>query len=402
MKNLFVIAESRQKSWNIKEGQGWFVNNSSFTPFTILLATLLLLLTGCRQARTDIHAGQGDTLSLSYAKLLHVVKYQDYTLVSIDNPWKEGRTLHRYVLVDRNKPVTAQLPEGDVIKVPVERSVIFTTAHCQLLQYLDADDKIVGVCDSRYMVIPSILQRIQEGGVVDCGDSMNPMIEKIIDLTPDVILLSPFENAGGYGKIEEINIPYFECADYMEPTALGRAEWMRFYGLLFGKGEQADALFAQVDSAYHDLMAKAAAQPKGRSIITERKTGSVWYVAGGKSVIGQVIKDANAGYAFADNDKAGSLSLSFEAVLDKAGETDLWLFKYNGDRPFTYSDLLAEYQGYSQLKAVREHQVYACNASKQPFFEETPFRPDWLLRDFIILAHPELSLGIPKYYAPIK
>ncbi len=124
-------------------------------------------------------------------------------------------------------------------------------------------------------------------------------------------------------------------------------------------------------------------------------------MAGGKSVIGQVIKDANAGYAFADNDKAGSLSLPFEAVLDKAGDTDLWLFKYNGDKPFTYADLMAEYQGYSQLKAVRERQVYGCNASKVPFFEETPFRPDWLLRDFIILAHPQLQLGSLKYYAPI-
>ena len=368
----------------------------------IFLFISLLILPSCRQAKNETQQGEGDTLSMAYAQLLHVVKYADYTTVSIDNPWKEGQTLHRYVLVDRNKPMPDRLPEGDVIKVPVQKSVIFTTAHCQLLRFLGADDKIVGVCDSRYMVIPSILQRIQEGGVVDCGDGMNPMIEKIIDLSPDIILLSPFENAGGYGKVEEINIPYLECADYMEPTALGRAEWMRFYGLLFGKEQQADALFAQVDSSYHALMAQAAALPKGRSIITERKTGSVWYVAGGKSVIGQVIKDANAGYAFADNDKAGSLSLSFEAVLDKAGDTDLWLFKYNGDRPFTYSDLLAEYQGYSQLKAVREHQVYGCNASKQPFFEETPFRPDWLLRDFIILAHPDLSLGSPKYYAPIQ
>lgn len=359
------------------------------------------LLVGCRQGKTAAPLTQGDTLSMTYARLLHVVKYHDYTTVSIDNPWKEGQTLHRYVLVERNKPVPAQLPEGDVIRVPVEKSLIFTTAHCQLLQYLDAEDKIAGVCDSRYMVIPSLLQRIQKGEVIDCGDGMNPMIEKIIDLSPDVILLSPFENAGGYGKIESINIPYFECADYMEPTALGRAEWMRFYGLLFGKEQQADALFAQVDSAYHSLMAQAAAQPRGRSIITERKTGSVWYVAGGQSVIGQVIKDANAGYAFADNDKAGSLSLPFEAVLDKAGETDLWLFKYNGDRPFTYSDLMAEYQGYSQLKAVRDRQVYACNASKVPFFEETPFRPDWLLRDFIILAHPDLQLGTPKYYSKL-
>ncbi len=373
------------------------LNLSIFALFVFVAASFV----ACRNSHSESSDIQGDTLTMKYATLLHVVKHADYTAVSIDNPWKEGQTLHRYVLVDRNKTMPDNLPQGDVIRVPVQKAVVFTTAHCQLLQFLGADSCIAGVCDSRYMVLPTLLKRIADGQVVDCGDGMNPMVEKIIDLQPDVMLLSPFENTGGYGKVEEIEIPYLECADYMEPTALGRAEWMKFYGMLFGKQKEAEQLFLDVDSAYHHLTQLAAAEPKGRSIITERKTGSVWYVAGGKSVIGQVIKDANAGYAFADNDKAGSLSLPFEAVLDKAGDTDLWLFKYNGDKPFTYADLMAEYQGYSQLKAVRERQVYGCNASKVPFFEETPFRPDWLLRDFIILAHPQLQLGSLKYYAPI-
>lgn len=71
---------------------------------------------------------------------------------------------------------------------------------------------------------------------------MNPDMEKIIELHPDAILLSPFENSGGYGRIEKLNIPIIECADYMETSALGRAEWMRFYGLLFGVASEADSL----------------------------------------------------------------------------------------------------------------------------------------------------------------
>ena len=64
---------------------------------------------------------------------------------------------------------------------------------------------------------------------------MSPDIEKVIDMHPDGILLSPYENSGGYGRIEKLNVPILECADYMETSALGRAEWVRFYGLLFGK-----------------------------------------------------------------------------------------------------------------------------------------------------------------------
>ena len=55
---------------------------------------------------------------------------------------------------------------------------------------------------------------------------MKPDIERIIDLRADAILLSPFENSGGYGRLEQIGVPIIECADYMETSALGRAEWM--------------------------------------------------------------------------------------------------------------------------------------------------------------------------------
>ena len=70
---------------------------------------------------------------------------------------------------------------------------------------------------------------------------MKPDIERIIDLRADAILLSPFENSGGYGRLEQIGVPIIECADYMETSALGRAEWMKFYGLLYGKEHEADS-----------------------------------------------------------------------------------------------------------------------------------------------------------------
>ena len=82
---------------------------------------------------------------------------------------------------------------------------------------------------------------------------MSPDIEKIIDLNADAVLLSPFENSGGYGRIESIGIPIIECADYMETSPLGRAEWMKFYGLLTGKEEETDSLFRKIEQQYLTL-----------------------------------------------------------------------------------------------------------------------------------------------------
>ena len=45
---------------------------------------------------------------------------------------------------------------------------------------------------------------------------MQPDIERIMSLRPDALLLSPFENSGGYGKLSALQIPIIEAADYME------------------------------------------------------------------------------------------------------------------------------------------------------------------------------------------
>ena len=233
--------------------------------------------------------------------------------------------------------------------------------------------------------------------------SMNPDMERIIDLHPDAILLSPFENSGGYGRIEKLDIPIIECADYMETSALGRAEWMRFYGLLFGVAPQADNLFAEVDSCYQRLKMRAQLSSTSFSVVSELKSGSAWYVPGGRSTIGRLFQDACGRYAFADDTHSGSVPLAFETVFDKAGDADVWLVKYNRDRDMSYADLEADYIGYTGFKAFKTRNVYGCNTAKVPFYEETPFRPDYLLSDLIQILHPEIGdLGGLRYFCRLK
>ena len=64
------------------------------------------------------------------------------------------------------------------------------------------------------------------------------------------------------------------------------------------------------------------------------------------------------------------------------------------------AELLQEYPGYSQLKAMKTGRVFQASTSSQPYFEQTSFHPERLLREFIILSHPETtrSLGALRYY----
>lgn len=448
--------------------------------FGALLA--LLVLTACQGGKTTAgEAEEGDTLKMKYAKLLTIVKYGEkgtasldkdaedaeyqYAEVNVANPWKAGTLLHRYILIPKgeegDKTVTRlalQRTSGmgcttDTVRTPVERSAVFIAPHCQLMYELGCQQAIRGVCDLNYINIPDVRKRAASAGkassgnassgnassgnassgnasaqnsIVDCGSSMAPDIERIIALKPEAILVSPFENSGGYGKLDKLHIPIIEAADYMESSPLGRAEWMKFYGMLFGKDKnisttvagkalttvagkaseatlpascelKADSLFAKIEKEYLKLKAEAGKLPKGLSILTERKTGNVWYVPGGQSTIGILLKDANARYIFSDDKHSGSLPMSPEQILAKGSQVDVWAFKYFGGAPLSQVQLLQEYDGYKALAAFNRGNIYQVDTSTVPYFELTSFHPELLLREFIILAHGS-RFGKLKFY----
>ncbi len=373
------------------------------TFLSFVLVLVLAVLTSCTGGSTSANSSEGDTVALKYASNLQIVKHDGYTEVNLRNPWKEGKILHTYILVPQANELPSSLPEGTVIRTPVKRAVVFTTVHCSLFMTLGQQDRIVGVADLKYIKIPWIQEQCKKGLIADCGEGLSPVVEKVIDMNPDVMLLSPFENSGGYGKLDEINIPIVECAEYMETSPLGRAEWMKFYGLLLGEEAQTERLFAEVDSSYNALKDLAKTSKINRSVIVDKVTGSVWYVPGGRSTIGQMLSDARCDYPFANDTHSGSLSLPFETVLEKGGECDIWFYRYNSDRSMTLKDLLAEKEGYKQLKAYRTGEVYGCNVAKTLFYEQSPFRPDYLLSDFIQILHPDIKGLHPlRYYFKLQ
>ena len=372
--------------------------------YLFVMLGLALLFSACGgRGKASLSLPEGDTLSLHYAENLVVVDYADYSVATLRNPWDTLKTLHTYLLVPKDKPLPRVLPEGTVVRVPLSKALVYSSVHCGLLADLGVDGAIGGVCDLPYICLPSLKEACGRGEVMDCGSSTNPDVERIIELHPDAIWLSPFQDSNGYGRIGKLDIPLVECADYLETSALGRAEWMRFYGRLFGAGGRADSLFAEVERRYCELKVKATLSSVSISVFGDQMYGSTWYVPGGRSPMGQLYDDACGRYVFADEPTSGSVAMTFEKVLDRAGEADVWLIKYNRPQDLTYEDLKEEYAGYAQFKAFRQRNIYGCNTSKVNFYEETPFHPDYLLSDLIQILHPELGgLGGLHYFCKLK
>ena len=370
--------------------------------FFISTLFLLCFTLSCsvKQSSSEDQSFSFDTIR--YARGFTIQHFNNYTSVEVRDPWDSTRILQRYLLVERGASMPGDLPKGTVVRTPVKNIVVYTSVHAAIIDQLGEADKVIGVCEPRYMDTPSIQEGLRAGKIADLGEATAPNIEKIIDIGAEIIIASPFQNAG-YGPAEKLGIPIIEAADYMESLPLGRTEWIRFYGLLFGKEVMADSIFRETEDRYLELKELAKTVTNRPTVISEKKFGSSWYMPAGDSYIAHLYKDAGADYIFKDLPGVGSTPLAFETVLDKAIHADMWLIKYNQANDMTYKDLRTEYTPYENFDAFKNRRIYTCNTGIVPYYEEFPIHPDYLLKDLVWVFHPELLPGYtPRYYRKME
>lgn len=356
-----------------------------FLPMAVICVLWASL--GCRRDQGGHVPQQGDTIPMAYAANLLMVERGGDIDVTMKDPWHEGRILAHYLLTaDTTR-------EGkDVIHVPLRRAAVFSSVHCALFHELGALSSVRGVCDLQYNPLPYIHSGVESGRISHLGNSVEPNLERLIDMMPDAILRSPYEQNGGYGKLGKLNIPLVECADYMEVSALARAEWIRFYGRLVGKAELADSIFQGVASRYQQLKQQAGHSSQRPRLICEAPYNGQWFMPAGGSPMGQMYADAGADYLFSDIPGTGSAPLSIEHVLERALGSEIWLVKTYGLQ--SKAQLVADTP---LLRGIRA-QVWTCDPYEMKFYEETPFHPDLLLENLVALLHPQLGISPVREY----
>jgi iron complex transport system substrate-binding protein len=365
----------------------------------LLLTGLVCLVAACGQPGKPSSSADGllsDTIC--YAQGFSIHTYDDYKVAELRDPWDSTKLLQRYVLVDRHRPLPEGLPKGVVVRTPLRNVVVYSSVHASIIEELGEIEQIIGVCEPQYMESPAIRERLRTGRIADLGMATAPNVEKMIDIDAGCIIASPFQNSN-YGQAEKLGIPIIEAADYMEVLPLGRAEWGRFYGLLFNRQARADSIFRVTEERYLELKELASKVSRRPTVLSEKRYGSFWYVPGNDSYAAHFFRDAGARYMFENIPGQGSTPLAFETVLDQAIHADFWLIKYNQAEEMSYGDLRIEYTPYENFDAFRRRNIYTCNTGKTPYYEEFPIHPDYLLADLIRVFHPGLLPGHTlRYY----
>lgn len=373
---------------------------------SLLLAILLVSCGGPNPGATS-SVSEGEPLPLQYAKGFRARTLPSgVTLLTITQPWPGADRPYHYALVPRDKAGLV-LPDtlDAVIPVPVRRVVLTSTTHIPALEILDAAETLIGFPGLSYISSPQTTQRIGRGEVAELGANEQLNTEKVLEVRPDLVVGFGITDAPrAYRGILGAGIPVIYNGDWTEQDPLGKAEWLKFFGLLLDKRQAAAAAFEQVEAEYLRVRELAATAVEKPTVLSGALYRDVWYLPGGQSWAARFLDDAHAAYLWRDTPGAGSLSLSLEAVLQEASEADFWV---SPSQYTSYSQMEQADPHYARFKAFREKKVLTYAASKGPgggltYFELGPSRPDLILKDLIHYLHPGLLPDHePVFYKPL-
>jgi iron complex transport system substrate-binding protein len=335
-----------------------------------------------------------------YAAYFKIYKEENFSaLVTYTNIDKTDSTV--YILYKNEEPSLSF--KAYYIKTPVTSVACLASVFFGALNNLQLSDHITAIDNADYICNPTIKKKCAENNIKQLSKTGVLDIEQTLVCKPQVIFINPSGDAKKDfdPRLLMANIIPVICADYFEKNALARAEWVKALAVFFGKEQKADSLFSSIQKNYLNLKNRADTCNNKPTVFTELKTGDVWFVAGGKSNLAQMLQDAGATYVFKDNDKTGALSLNMEQVISKAAGADYWLNLHYANNA---ADIIKQDKRYDVFKAYKKRNLYNNNAlvnetGGNAYWESGLNRPDELLADLIKIFHPGLLPGHTlKYY----
>ena len=341
---------------------------------------------------------------ISYAKGFVISNFENYTVLEIKNPWPKSEKSFRYALIPREMAPKVTLNTDDfdaILLTPIESIVVTSTTHIPALELLNVEVSLVGFPGTEYISSITTRQRIDQGHVRELGKNEGINTEVLLELNPDVMIGFGIDgNNKTFETVQKSGIPIIYNGDWVEASALAKAEWVKFFGALYQKEKEADVIFKQIETDYLEAKSLAAKVKNRPTVLSGAMHKDIWYLPSGTSPEAQLLKDANVDYLWSDTKGSGSLALNFESVLVKAQAADIWL------NPSFYPSLQAIEKAnshYTKFKAFQEKEVYSfVNKTGETggvlYYELGMARPDLVLKDLIKICHPELMEDYQPFF----
>ncbi len=364
----------------------------------ILFGTVFLIfifLFSCKNSTREAVTGKSN--GIEYASHLKLDKAGDYTIIEVMEPWAKAGN-YKYVAGKNKKKLPDSLKQYPFIQVPVNNLVVTSTTHLPALSLLGEEDKLKGFPNTKYISSDTFMEKLRKNQIKEIGNGAGLNTEETLLLKPDVIVaFSSGRDQKQYEFFEKHGIPVLYNADWMESSPLGRAEWIKLFGVLFGKEKKAQQKFDEIAENYNLIKEKIQSIKEKPLVFQGGFFAGKWYVPGGKSYAVQLIKDAGGRYIWEEDTHNGSIPVSYENVLIKLPQADIWL---NPGSILSKTALKQAFPEVIKMKSYRKDQIYTYALMKGKnggliYFEESAARPDKVLRDLYHIFYPEET---PDYH----
>jgi iron complex transport system substrate-binding protein len=362
---------------------------------------VLLLFIQCKEEPKKQTKPRSIKNEIQYAKGLELYKYQGFSILKITRPWPDAKQSFTYILQEKNGIIPDSLKQYTVIPIPLKSIVVTSTTHIPSLELLGVENTLIGFPNTDYISSEKTRKLIEAGNVREVGVNENLNTEVLIDINPDLIVSFGLSNSNPtLDNLQKSGLKVMINGHWTEQSPLGKAEWIKFFGALYGLDAKANSIFSEIAKEYNTTLALAKKAVTKPTVFSGAMYQKQWYVPQGNSWAALFLKDAHSDYLWADTQGTGSLSVPFEKVLEKAQKADFWI------APGDFSSLKEMSDSnphYNQFAAFKNKKVYSYGVKKGAkggilYFEWSPTRPDWVLKDLIKIFHPELMPNHKLYF----
>ena len=374
--------------------------------FRILTAVLLLLacfISSCSDSARNREKEESPNGN-SYAERFRIEKKDEYTILTILNPWQGAVDVeYTYYLIRRGTNIPDGIDPDRVIYVPVEKIICMSTTYIPMLAQLDEADAICGISGSYLVYDTGMIKRLEKGELHDVGYEDNINKELILQLSPDLVMTYGIgsESTGYISKLRELGVKVIFNADYLEDDPLGKAEWIKLFGVLFCKEDEAAEIFEEISNNYLALKELISSNILWRpKVMLGLPWKDTWFISPGNSYISRLINDAGGDYLWADTESDVSMPYGIENVYVKAVQAQYWLnigtassrkeisvvdTRLEELPPFITGNL------YNNKKRISE-------TGGNDYWESGNLHPEIILRDIASILHPDLFPDDSLYY----
>lgn len=361
-----------------------------YSKYSIAIFSFLFLLISCKNKNTPKTKDSNST-TIKYARGFDIIKENSKEYLLIKKTFGQKSQPVKYLLVNHSTK------QQNTLKVPIEKLVITSTTHVPMVELLGRENTIIGFPNTKYISSKKTRNLVDSGAIKELGEQQSMNTETLIELSPELIVgFSLGSNNNTYSLIKKLGIPVIYNSDWLEETPLGRAEWIKFFGVLLGRSKEADSIFSVIENNYIETKKLAKTKKNKTTVISGNMFKDIWYVPAGESFMAKYLSDANLDYLWKNSKGTGSLQLNFESVLDQGQHADYWL---GCGASQSRKDLIHSNKHYTKFDAFKNHKIYTVANKKGAsggliYFELAPTRPDLVLKDLIKITQPNL---LPDY-----